>query len=557
MKYKFISSLWALTKGYWQSTEKKTAWLYLTSILILNITSIIVLVLLNKWNNRFYGALQEYNNQEIFSALQEFSILATIFVLVAIYSYYLQQSLVIKWREWMTKEYWQEWLDNRNYYLLQLDANYTDNPDQRISEDIKMFVLITLTLAVGFIRSFGILLAFIFILWDLSGLITIPLLDIEISGYLVWVSIIYAVIGTFITHKIGKPLIDLNFQQQKYEADFRYNLVRLRENSESIAFYRGETVEGEIFGGSFTQVIKNYWQLVKKQKQLIGFATVYGQIAIIFPFVVAMPRYLSKTINLGGLMQIASAFGQVQNSLSFFVDAYSQIAEWKAVVERLLTFHNHMQTVREASKNFSIKLEDMPTNDLTITNLNILLPNKKVLLANFNLQVQKGTRLLVKGISGSGKSTLLRTLAGIWPFGEGKIIRPQGQKVLFLPQRTYLPLGSLRTSITYPSNIAYETEEMIAVMKECHIEHLIPYLDKEDSWSRVLSLGEQQRVAFARVFLLKPDWLYLDEATSALDEPMERIIYQLLQEKLPQLTIISVGHRKTLDEFHNQELILR
>lgn len=553
----FIKNCWGLARGYWHSEEKWRAWGLTAVIVTLNLAYVYILVLINKWYNRFYNALQNFDREEFFSALLEFSVLAGIFIIVAVYQLYLQQMLEIKWRRWMTDRYLDRWLTKRTYYRLQLIDNNTDNPDQRISEDLRLFTNYTLRLSLGLLKALVTLISFIAILWQLSGTLTIPVggTELTISGYMVWVAILYAVVGTWLTHKIGKPLTKLNFDQQRYEADFRFSLVRLRENSESIAFYGGESREGQSFRTRFSSVLENFWQIMKRQKQLTWFTSGYGQIAIIFPILVAAPRYFAKEIQLGGLLQTSSAFGKVQDALSFFVESYTLLAEWKSVVDRLTGFVSNMEKVN-ALADAGAAIHQTPAQTLSVSGLNIHLPDGRQLLSKLNLSLAAGDSLLVTGPSGSGKSTLLRALAGLWPYAQGDITVPEGQHSLFLPQKSYLPLGRLREVLLYPGLRQVSDEEIYTAMSLCKLDMLKGQLDKVEEWSHVLSLGEQQRIAFARALIHKPEWLFLDEATSALDEPTERVLYKLLRERLQDTALISVGHRGTLTSYHKKKLTL-
>ncbi|SMC72229.1 ABC transporter ATP-binding protein/permease [Sporomusa malonica] len=555
---KFLQDTWHLTREYWRSEEKWRAGGLLAVIITLNLTYVYILVLINTWFNRFYNALQNFDKEEVFSALGEFCLLAAFYIIVAVYQLYLRQMLEIKWRQWMTGKYLNVWLKDQMYYRLQLTENYTDNPDQRISEDLRLFTNYTLQLSLGLLKAVVTLVSFIAILWQLSGTLVIPFGNhqLAVSGYMVWVAIVYAVIGTWLTHKIGKPLAQLNFDQQRYEADFRFSLVRLRENSESIAFYGGEAREERAFISRFGKVFDNYWQIMQRQKHLTWFASGYGQIAIIFPLVVAMPRYFTKEIQLGGLLQTSQAFSKVQDSLSFFVESYSTLAEWKAVVDRLTGFVCNIQQVSELPQSSTI-IRTEPAPVLAVNQLDIDLPDGRRILSGLNLSIQAGESLLVAGPSGSGKSTLLRTLSGLWPYAQGSIVIPEGHSFLFLPQKSYLPLGTLRDTLLYPGPKRSVTdEEIMAAMLLCKLDWLKGQLDKIEDWSRVLSLGEQQRIAFVRVLIHQPEWLFMDEATSALDEPTERVLYTLLRERLAGTAMISVGHRNTLNSYHKKKLTL-
>jgi len=556
-KQGFISQTWRLTRVYWVSAEKWGARLLLAVIVGLTLGNVYILVLLNAWNNRFYNSLQNYDQGDFVSALGQFSILAGMFIIVAVYEQYLQQMLEIKWRRWLTEHYLGNWMDGQTYYRLQLVDNNTDNPDQRISEDLQLFVSLTLRLSLGLLKASVTLVSFVAILWTLSGTLTIPLGDSQIAvpGYMVWVAIIYAAVGTWLASKIGRPLVGINFNQQRYEADFRFSLVRLRENSEGIAFYKGEQQEQQNFAKRFEKVFRNFRQLMDQQKKLTWLTSGYGQIAIIFPYIVAAPRYFSNQIQLGGLMQTGSAFGRVQDALSFFVESYSVLAQWQAVVNRLSGFVNNMDRVRTLPQQDLIQFNHDAGPSFEVSGLSVGLPDGAQLLAGLDLRLNPGDSLLITGPSGCGKSTLMRTLAGIWPFGHGNINIPQGQRALFLPQKSYLPLGSLRDAVLYPHGTGWASDETIVrAMALCQLGEWSNQLDREENWSQVLSLGEQQRVAFARVILQKPQWLFLDEATSALDEPTEGAMYELLRQELQNPAIISVGHRHTLVQYHQSQL---
>ncbi|WP_276768519.1 ABC transporter ATP-binding protein/permease [Phascolarctobacterium succinatutens] len=552
----FFRDVWYLTKSYWQSEEKKKAFFLLGCIIVLTLGVVYMLVLLNQWNNSFYSALQNYDAKKIFDELIHFSWLAAIYILLAVYSYYLQQTLILNWRRWLTTRFIDIWLQNKTYYNLQMFGKDTDNPDQRISEDVRQFVEMTLSFGIGILKAFCTFASFVVILYNLSGSLSFTFMGKTwtINGYMLWASLLYSVIGTYIIHIVGRKLVKINFIQQKYEADFRFSMIRLRESAESVAFYRGEAQEGSVFKQRFKMLLDNFWKLVNKQKQLVFLNSGYSQIAIIFPFVVAMNRYLTKEVTLGGLMQVASAFGRVQDSLSYFVDMYSSIAQWQAVVMRLTCFGHHMHDVYQQAERFHV--ERFAAADVVeVNNMQINLPDGKPLLENISFTLHPGHNVLIKGVSGSGKSTLLRAISGIWPFVDGKIFLPERDKLMFIPQRSYLPLGTLRAALNYPGNKPIDDTELIYLMVLCQIGYLKDKLDLEADWSHVLSVGEQQRLAFVRAHIQQPQWLFLDEATSALDEDTEANMYSLLQERLQQTTVVSVGHRSTLNKYH--ELVLR
>ena len=556
MKFPLARGFWQLFKGYWSSPEKWKARGLLISVIVLNLIMVYLLVRINDWYRIFYDALQAYDWTSFWPLIGEFTVLAFIYIIIAVYAVYLRQMLTISWRTWMTEQYLARWMQGQVYYRLQVLRSDTDNPDQRISEDINQFVSLTLTLFVGVLKQLTTLGAFAVVLWNLSGLITIPIGDAEFTvyGYMFWLSLLYSVLGTYFVHLVGKKLIRLNFDQQRYEADFRFSMMRVRENSESIAFYRGEMAEGVGFKERFANVIKNYWGLMRRTKLLNFYVNGYGQLAIIFPLIMAAPRYYAGEIALGGLMQTISAFGRVQDALSFFVDSYSSIAELAAVIQRLTGFTEHMEECARVKS--TIERGEGTANELTLQDLSITLPDGLPLLTACTLALPHGSRILVTGASGAGKSTLLRALAGIWPYGNGTITLPAGAKRLFLPQRPYLVLGSLRRALSYPRTAAASDEEIARILTCVGLDHFSARLDDVDDWSRILSLGEQQRLAFARILLIRPDWIFLDEATSALDEPRERALYELLHQELPSASMISIGHRSTLFALHDTELHL-
>ena len=551
----FIKDLWLLTKSYWQSEERNKAFMLLIAIVALTLGIVYMLVLLNQWNNSFYSALQNYETDKLFDELIHFSWLAAIYIILSVYSYVLQQTLILNWRRWMTNRFIDIWLKNRTYYHLQMFGKDTDNPDQRISEDVRLFVEMTLSFAIGILKALCTFASFAFVLYKLSGSLEFTFMGREwsIDGYMFWAALVYSVIGTWVTHLVGKKLVQLNFVQQRYEADFRFSMIRLRENAENIAFYRGEQQESGVFKERFTLLLDNFWRLVTKHKQLIWLNSGYSQIAIIFPFVVAMNRYLSKEITLGGLMQVANAFGSVQTSLSYFIDVYASLAQWKAVVLRLTYFGRHMHEVSSEADRFHVD-RFVTAEVVSADGLQVNLPDGTPLLKKISFTLEPGQNVLIRGVSGSGKSTLLRAISGIWPFVEGRISLPDTKDLMFIPQRPYLPLGTLRNALLYPGTKMISDEHLLKLMEQCEIGYLSDKLDVVGDWSHVLSIGEQQRLAFVRAHVQQPLWLFLDEATSALDETTEAKMYMQLGSSLPNTTVVSIGHRSTLNKYHQKAL---
>ena len=557
----FVRDIWRLITPYWTSKEKFGAWFLLAAVIGLTLAMVYMSVQFNYWNNDFYNALQEKKKEDFFPLMGRFALLATIYIAMAVYAFYLNQMLQIRWRRWMTDDYLKQWLGNRAYYRMQLTGSPADNPDQRIAEDFKIFVDETLSLSLGLLKAVVTLGSFVGILWALSGPLVVPFNGSEISipGYMVWAALAYAIVGSWITHKIGKSLIGLNFQQQRYEADFRFSLVRFRENAEGVALHGGERDELRGFGTRFSGVVDNWWRIMKRQKVLNSFVIGYDQVAIIFPFLVAGNRYFAGTIQLGGLMQISNAFGQVQGSLSWFISAYNGFANWKATADRLLGFHQSIvDTQNKATDEAGVGQGSNSGPELILDNVSLTLPNGTALLGASSASLSAGEHWLIRGPSGSGKSTLFRAIAGIWPFGRGQIGIPGNARMLFLPQKPYLPMGSLREVVCYPARTEVATDDQIRQsLNLVGLSQFANRLDESQNWALQLSPGEQQRIAFARALLQKPDWLFLDEATSALDESAEGTLYRLLKEHLPTTTLVSIGHRPSLVALHSRHLELK
>ena len=552
-KKRFFATLWALIRPYWVSEKRGTGLILLATVVGLALIGVWLEVQFNTWNREFYNTFETKDQEEFFRQLGTFTLLAIIFIVNGVYRIYFQQMLTIEWRTWLTERYLADWLRDRAYYRLQLLDKGTDNPDQRIADDLNAFVDLTLTLSLGLLSAVVTLVSFIGILWGISGATT--LLGFEIPGYMVWVALVYAIVGTWLAHIIGRPLVGINFQLQRNEADFRYALVRLRENAEGVALYRGEAGEYANFRGRFGSVIATWWSKMLKQKQLGWFQSFYGQLAIIFPFVVASPRFFSGAMQLGGIFQIASAFGQVQGALSWFINAYTSYANWKATVDRLTGFTEAMERVRgEADRLGGDRTEGAPAV-LALEQLELALPQGRPLLAAATLIFKQGESVLVTGPSGAGKSTLFRAIAGIWPYWKGKISLPKGARLLFLPQKAYLPIGTLKHAVAYPmEGQEIGDEDARATLSAVGLEHLAGDLAREENWAQLLSGGEQQRLAIARALLNKPDWLFMDEPTAALPDDDQAALYRLLKEKIPGTTIVSIGHRAGLAEFHARRL---
>lgn len=550
-------ALWALCKPYWTSEDRWKALSLLAAVIGLNLGQVYLNVLFTEWNKTFYDSLQNKNWDEFVGALAYFAVLSAIFIVVAVVTIYLQQLLQIRWRSWLTDRYLTGWLGSRSYYLTPLVGDGNDNPDQRIAEDLRQFVSLTLTLSLGLLSAVVSLASFATLLWILSGPLEFTAFGFEIAipGYLMWAAILYAMLGTWLIHLIGRPLIRLNFMQERYEADFRFGMARLREYAEAVALSAGEPREHVGLMQRFGNVIRNYHALMVRQLQL-GLARVsYNQAAVIFPFAVVSPAYFSGRLQLGDVMQTASAFDQVRQALSYIIDSYTSIADWRAVCDRLTGFRLAVVAAEERMARSTVARESEPRSDLTVESLDVGLPDGRVLYEARDVHLAAGERVLVRGPSGSGKSTLFRALAGIWPFGRGRIRLPAGGRVMFLPQRPYLPLGTLEDALCYPDAPAsFDDAAKEAAMRAAELAPLADRLKEERPWAQILSPGEQQRLALARAFLRQPEWLFLDEATSALDEATERRLYERLRERLPQAMIASIGHRPTLAAFHDRAL---
>ncbi|SHN26998.1 putative ATP-binding cassette transporter [Pseudomonas asturiensis] len=548
VKGAFFPRVWRLITPYWRSEEKTMAWVLLVSVIALSLFSVQVSVLFNSWYRDFYNALQNKDLAAFTHLILYFSGIAAVAILAAVYRLYLTQMLTIRWRRWLTEQHFARWLAHKNYYHLE-QGGYTDNPDQRLSEDLNEFTTSTLSLGLGLMSSVVSLVSFSVILWGVSG--SIELFGITVPGYMFWAAMLYAIVGSLLTHWIGRRLIPLNNQQERYEADMRFALVRVRENAESIALSDGERNENQRLSGRFSMIWNNVLTSMKVQKRLTFFTSGYSQIALIFPFIVAAPRYFAGKIELGDLMQINSAFGNVQENFSWFISAYSTLASWRATSDRLLSFRQGMTDL----ENRPPAIERVHADDaLDLQDLGLSLAGGRQLLNGAHLHIAKGQKVMLSGRSGSGKSSLLRALGGLWPLGQGRIRMPVGEG-LFLPQRPYLPIGTLREVLSYPQPAeGFAAQRFIDVLNKCRLEHLAPRLDESNHWQRVLSPGEQQRVAFARALLLAPRWLYMDEATSAMDEEDEAAMHHAIINEIPGLTLLSVGHRSSLKRFHDRHV---
>jgi vitamin B12/bleomycin/antimicrobial peptide transport system ATP-binding/permease protein len=560
-----VHRVWALSLPYFQSREKWKARALLAAIVALNLASVYMLVLMNDWNRVFYDALQNKDEAVFWTQLARFTYLAFGLIIIAVYRFYLTQLLEMRWRAWMTDHYLERWLAKHAFYRMELGRyqndtdkttpgkpahlDHPDNPDQRIQEDVNQFTSYTVSLTMGLFNAVVTLVSFVGILWGLSGGFAFNLggTAYSIPGYMVWAAVLYCAAGSVISHYIGRPQIRLNFEQQRLEADFRHHLVRVREYSESIALDKGEPVERKQLEGRFSKVLSNYLALLKAQKNLTWFTVGFGQAAVVFPMIVAAPRYFSGAIQLGELTQISGAFGRVQDSLSWFVDNYSTLAAWRATTDRLTSFEESFRALA------LVEPAEIATNSVALksTDLSVALPSGALLLSQVALSAQPGDSVLLQGPSGSGKSTLFRTIAGIWPFSSGSLTRPRD--AMFIPQRPYFPNGPLRDALAYPEAASrYEDAALKQALSDALLPALVDRLDDVGAWGQQLSGGEQQRLAIARVFLKSPTWVFADEATSALDVEAEEKLYKRLLALVQhtQGAIISIAHRPSVAAFH-------
>jgi vitamin B12/bleomycin/antimicrobial peptide transport system ATP-binding/permease protein len=546
----------------WGRQVRRIAWAYfnpsrsaaplawLTLIVLMTLFSVRLSILLSFWNNGFYTALQRLDARAFWFLLLVFATLATVYVVGALLSFYLRQAFLIRWRVWLTNMLMERWLRRQSYYRSQFLPQGVDNPDQRIQQDVDSFVGSSLSLSMGLLNSAVSLFSFTIILWGLSG--TLMLFGWNIPRAMVFMVYAYVVISTVVAVRIGRPLIRLNFLNEQFSANFRYALIRLREYGESIAFYGGEAQERDNLVVRFSRVIHNMWAVLFRSLKFQGFNFGVSQTAVVFPFIVQAPRLFSRLITLGDVMQTAQAFGQVESALSFFRTSYDDFAGYRAVINRLSGF---LDLTESAERLGSVRTEP-DAERIAVRSLTVRTPADHVLVEDLSLELPPGSSLLIRGRSGVGKTTLLRAIAGLWPYVDGTVVRPLGRQALFVPQKPYLPLGTLRSSLYYPNVPAQSADLAVATLRRCHLGHLVEHLDEEKDWTRILSLGEQQRLAVGRVILNRPVLVFLDEASSALDTGLEYAMYRLLRESLPGATLVSVGHRSGLLGLHTRVLDL-
>jgi putative ATP-binding cassette transporter len=556
-----LAIVWRIASPYFRSEDKLAGRVLLAAVIAIELSLVLISVLLNQWNNRFYNALQEKNWDGFVREIGIFTLLATVYIALSVYQLYLNQWLQIRWRSWMNSTYLGQWMHNANHYRMQLKGDAADNPDQRIADDIKLFVDQTLNIGLGLLNAMVTLASFVVILWGLSAAAPLHIFGREfaIPGYLVWGALVYAIFGTALAQWIGSPLVNLGFRQQRLEGDYRFNLVRVRENSEQIALLQGESAERQRLSERFGDIVDNWYAIMRRTMRLTAFTSSYSQAAVIFPYVLVAPAYFADKIQLGGMMQTASAFDSVQKALSFFVSTYRTLADWRAVVARLDGFEMAIASA-EALKSSAESIDlvaSTGSDTIDLEKLLVKLPNGTPLVAADGFRIQGHERTLVTGPSGAGKSTLFRAIAGVWPFGSGSIAVPAKATLMMLPQRPYFPVGSLKAAIVYPAEVdAFGSDQVREALIAVGLPGLAPQLEQEAHWNRMLSLGEQQRLGLVRALLHAPQYLFLDEATASLDEASEAQLYDLLKQKLPSTTVVSIGHRSTLQAFHQRHVAL-
>jgi vitamin B12/bleomycin/antimicrobial peptide transport system ATP-binding/permease protein len=552
-----------LTGRWLRAPDRGNArWLILL-LVVLTVCQVAIQLRFNLWNRDFFNALENRDAAAFRHQIYVFLGLAALSMSTAVYQLYVKQLIQLRWREWLTKHLLEAWLADGRQYQLEMGGTGADNPDQRIAEDARVATELAVDFMTGLLNSVLMLTAFVGVLWAMSGplALTIAGRDIEIPGYMVWAALFYAILGTSLTLLVGRPLVRLNIARTAAEADFRFGLTRARESGEGIALIRGEADERRGLAGAFTRVAGAVKGVMRSQRNLMWLTSAYGTIAMIFPTVVAAPAYFSGAITLGGLMQIGAAFGQVQWSLNWFVDNFPRIAEWRSAVTRLVTFQDAVEQLGALQADAgqpTIKVTQGGADSLVFRDLEVAFANGTTVIGEASAEIQAGERVLIKGESGTGKSTLFRAIAGLWPWGAGEIVTPPLDRVMFLPQRPYLPLGSLRGALSYPAEPGrFADAEIEAALKAVSLGQLVGRLDEEERWDRVLSLGEQQRLAFARLLLHRPDWIFMDEATAALDEANQDAMMTLVVEQLPKAALVSIGHRPGLEVFHTRTLTLR
>ncbi|WP_237217591.1 ABC transporter ATP-binding protein/permease, partial [Falsiroseomonas oryziterrae] len=560
----FFRQFWRIVRGYYTSPgDRRRAWLLTAAVVFFTVLQIAVQVRFNLWNRDFFNALENRDRVAFYGQLWTLLLLVLGAMGTAVAALWAKQMLSLDWRRWLVQDLQARWLRGGLHYQLNFMPDAADNPDQRISENTRWATAMAVDLLIGLLGSILTLVSFLGILWTLSGPLNVALgaYEFDVPGYMVWAALLYALVGSVITMILGAPMVGINIRRNEAEGDHRFALIRMRENSEGIALIRGEPDEDRGLRAAFARVVAVMKDLYGRERALMYLTSAYGMIAGVVPIIVASPRYFAGAITLGVLMQITQAFLEVTRSLNWFVDKFPLLADWRSHIERVAALEDTFETAEELEADQTIDLVVGPTEDgrevLAFRNLQVGHADGNVVIQDANAEIEAGEKVLIVGESGTGKSTLFRAVAGLWPWGSGEIRTPPREKMFFMPQRPYMPIGSLRAALAYPAAAKrFPDAAMAAALERCELAHLVPRLDDEERWDRVLSLGEQQRLAFARLLLHRPRWVFLDEATAALDEENQDSMMRLFREELADSALVSIGHRPGLDAYHDRTLHL-
>lgn len=538
----FFRNLLALCKPFWGDKRNWLAWVLFIVVILIGSAISYINVKINDWQKVFYDTLAQLETDNILRLLQEYGLYVLIFVVINVYRTWLRKLLIIRWREAMTAQFIHQWMSKQIFYKL-AHRKKMDNPDQRIAEDINLFIEYSIELTVSLLFNVIQLFSFLTVLWKLSGEPQFTLFGetFTVKGYLVWVALIYAIFGTIFTHLIGRKLHDLNYQQQVYEANFRSSLIRKQDNAEQIALYKGEQTEKISLANEFRHIVQNWRQLMDKERNLSFFTVGYARFSIILPTLLAIPLLIAKIVTIGGIMQIRTAFQVVLDSFSWFIYAYRSIPKWTSAVARLSQLQHEMEALEQQANVVQSATEKI----IETENLTIFTPENSRLLQDISLSVVEPQWVHLKGESGLGKSTLLRVLSGIWDYHEGEYRTPD-KKALLIPQRSYLGEGTLSQVLSYPNREVYSPSQLTAALTKVGLTKWIDSLDKIENWPTVFSGGEQQRIAFARILLNQPELLYLDEATSSLDHAASQELMRMIKTELPNSAVIFISHQQDM-----------
>lgn len=556
----FFHKLFKLLGLYWTRKESRKSWIGFISVILLSVCNVYLSVRFNEWKNAFYTALQNYDAEATIQELILFSELAALYILAAWSIFYIRRVIALHWRKEMSTQFIDYWMRNKRYYYIELIHRQMDNPDQRISEDIDLFIGRTIQFTIGIFNAVLTFVSFVFILWNLSGIIPLTILGFhfDLPGYIVWVAILYAIVGTYITHKSGNKLSVMNYNQQRLEADFRYSMMRMREYATAIAAMDGEAYEKKGLHKKLGLLLGNLMKIIKREGVLTAIQSGYSQMANIVPVVVGVPLYMAKKINLGGLMQSASAFNRVEYALSYFLMLYKDFAEWRSVINRLVDFQNHLEKISHfIENNEERQYTGHGEKKIGCHDVSVMTPEGRLLLENISFEVKPGEKVIIEGSNGSGKTTLIRTVMGLWPHYKGRIEFPSRIEWMYIPQQSYIPYGSLYDIVTYPGEKQYDEEEIKKLLSEFGLSYLIGELHRNDQWDSMLSNGEKQKLGFLRAILKKPQLLVLDEATSNMDPAAEEMAYKEILRWLPDSTVISVAQRESLEAYHEKKMMVK